>query len=139
MTFESDNQASLRSLEQKVSGDTPKTAIFKTSWSTVESISKPPQNASSPVPADPIFRRQVKVDLSDKNAISIWNQIEFITKCEPAPEPTEEEKTMMKELNDFNSQSERDRRLVKAGMDKIFKEKEELRKAREAAERMTAE
>lgn len=139
LTFESDNQASLRSLEQKVSGDKPKSAIFKTSWSTVESIPQPPQDGSSPVPAEPIFRRQVKVDLSEKEATSIWKHIEFITKCEEAPAPTEEEKTMMKNLNDFNSQSGRDRKLVKAGMDKIFKEKEELRKAREAAERLTSE
>ncbi|KEF58368.1 uncharacterized protein A1O9_06294, partial [Exophiala aquamarina CBS 119918] len=139
LTFESENQASLRSLDQKGSGDKPKSAIFKTSWSIVESIPQPLQDGSSSAPPEPIFRRQVKVDLSEKEAKHIWKHIEFITKCEEAPEPTEEEKTMMQKLNNFKSQSEKDRRLVKAGMDKIFKEKEELRKAREAAERLTSE
>lgn len=45
----------------------------------------------------------------------------------------------MQRLSVFFEQSEKDRQLVKAGRDAIAKEKAELRKAKEAAERMSAE
>jgi hypothetical protein len=114
-------------------------ALFKYSWSNVESKPQPPQDSSSPTPSEPIFTRHVKVDLSEKGATSIWEYIKSTTKCEEAPEPTEEEKTMMAQWRDFKSQAGEDRKLVKAGIDQINKEKEELRKAREAAERLTSE
>lgn len=46
---------------------------------------------------------------------------------------------MMKEWKDTLSFGGQDRKRVKAGMDEIRREKEELQKAREAAERMTTE
>lgn len=136
ITFESENQDSLRSLEQKKSGSDYLSALFKYSWSNVESKPKSSQDGSSPTPS---FTRHVKVDLSEKGAASIWEYIKSTTKCEEAPEPTEEEKTMMAQWRDFQSQAGEDRKLVKAGIDQVRKEKEELRKAREAAERLTSE
>ena len=45
----------------------------------------------------------------------------------------------MERMNEFFAQAEVDRQRVKAGMDEIRKQREELKKAREAAARMANE
>ena len=45
----------------------------------------------------------------------------------------------MSRLNEFFAQAEVDRQRVKAGMDAIRKERDELKKARDAASRMANE
>lgn len=81
----------------------------------------------------------MRANLAAKPHDEIWEYVEFITQCEEAPEATEQERTMMKEWKDTLSFGGADRVRVKAGMDEIKREKEELKQAREAAERLTTD
>lgn len=139
ITFESHDKKALESLDQRGSGTESMSSRFKYAWSKVEPKPQSAQADTSPNPSEQSYTRQVQADVSDQPHHAIWEYVKFVTKCEPAPEATPEEQTMMKEWKDTLSFGGQDRKRVKAGMDEIRREKEELQKAREAAERMTTE
>ncbi|KAK5045977.1 hypothetical protein LTR84_008763 [Exophiala bonariae] len=139
ITFESQDRKALQSLDQRDEGAQSMSGRFKYSWSKVQPKTQTAQAGASVDSSEQSYTRQVQADVSDQPHKAIWEYVKFVTKCEAAPEATPEEQTMMKEWKDTLSFGGQDRKRVKAGIDEIRREKEELRKAREAAERMTTE
>lgn len=142
LTFEGEDQNSLLSLEATDETTKPLVALFKSSWSDVTSKKQPPTTGASSqqqIPQTTLYTRDVKVDISGKPQSQIWDWFKHTAKSTDIPAAEGEELEMIERLKEFEVQSQIDRRLVRVGLDALKKEKEELRKAREAAERMTAE
>ncbi|KAJ9608108.1 hypothetical protein H2200_007096 [Cladophialophora chaetospira] len=139
LTFESADQNALSELET-TSLETSNEGEFRATWSEVETKSKTASEAtaSSPSSADSTFTRSVELRLGPHQPRSIWSWFQAATKCDPVP-PNPEETAQMEKLDEFFVQAEIDRQRVKAGMDAIRKQKEELQKARDAAARMANE
>lgn len=78
------------------------------------------------------------MDVARKRPGQIWHWFKKTTKCEDIP-ISQEDMELMRRLNAFFQKAEIDRQRVKAGIDEMRKQKEDLRKAREAAERLTSE
>lgn len=110
----------------------------RATWSDIVTEASSTQDAATQSSAS-VYRRTFLADISGHEVSKIWTLIAGVTGAKDAPPPTAEEAEQMRKLNEFFEQSEIDRRLVKAGRDAVKKEKEELRKAREAAERLSAE
>ena len=138
MTFESADQNTLQELDT-TSFETSNDGEYKATWSPIESKSQSGTEASIPTPsAGSTFTRSVELRLGPHQPGSIWRWFQTATKCEAFPE-NPEETTQMDRLNEFFAQAEIDRQRVKAGIDAVRKQKEELKRAREAAARMANE
>ncbi|KIY00287.1 uncharacterized protein Z520_03972 [Fonsecaea multimorphosa CBS 102226] len=145
LTFESADQQALKELERS-SLETSDDGEYREMWSEIETTSKPsnettstaPVSSSQTSPATPIFTRSVELRLGPHQPGSIWKWFQNTTKCEDFPENPEENE-QMERLKEFFAKAEEDRQRVKAGIDAIRKQKEDLKKAREAAERMANE
>ncbi|KIX02080.1 uncharacterized protein Z518_08019 [Rhinocladiella mackenziei CBS 650.93] len=141
LTFESNDESTLSALEKRQLPVEPDTIEYQESWSKVESKPLPAANAkapSTPSPPQPIFMRRVTLNLAQQPSQRIWKWFQKTTNCEDFPEEPEWT-ALMKRLEEFAKQSEIDRQLVKAGRDAVKKQQEELKKARETAERITNE
>jgi len=97
-----------------------------------------PAAPSTTAPPEPLYMRSVTLGLKGRSAPDIWKWFQYRTKCEELPTSSEDEATQVN-LAEFNVQAEQDRQRVKAGVDAMRREKEDLRRAREAADRLTAE
>ncbi|KAK5958285.1 hypothetical protein OHC33_000127 [Knufia fluminis] len=103
---------------------------------------QPVADASSPQTTSPpqtTYSRSLTIPLAGVRHTEIWNWIRQHTGLPdhrriPAPEMAEWQK-----VADHNRQAAKDRKLVKTGIDAMKREQLELKKAREAAERMAAE
>ncbi|EXJ63956.1 hypothetical protein A1O7_00291 [Cladophialophora yegresii CBS 114405] len=140
LTFESADQEALNELES-TSLETSSDGEYRATWSPIEAKSQAGSEAPTPSPASSAgsaFTRSVELRLGPHQPGSLWNWFQTATKCEPFPE-NPEETAQMDRLKEFFAQAEIDRQRVKAGMDAIRKQKEELKKARDAAARMANE
>ena len=111
----------------------------ETEWSKIEpkaQISAQGPSASSNT--EPTFTRSVELGTRFQQATSIWQWFETATNC-TAVTASPEENAQMDQLNEFLARADVDRQRVKAGRDAERKQREELKKAREAAARMTNE
>ncbi|KIV80278.1 hypothetical protein PV11_07791 [Exophiala sideris] len=136
LTFESNNKRSLEALQKPHEGED-----FVEQWTEVESKPQPAASASDPSstsPPQPIFTRNAKLSLDRTHAREIWRWFQKTTKCEDVPVAPQDEELRQK-LATFFQQSEVDRKLVQIGVDAVRKQKADLKRAREAAERLTAE
>lgn len=141
LTFESADQTTLAKLDSSRSPDELKDLAFKEAWSKVQSKPVPDVNAGSPSsasPAQPTFTRQVTLELGQQHSEQIWRWFQSTTNCEDFPEDPIDS-ARMEELRIFFEKAEEDRQRVKAGMDAMRKQKADLKKAREAAERLANE
>lgn len=90
-------------------------------------------------PAQTLYTRTVTIPLAGLRHIEIWNWIRQHTKLpDHRPVPSEEGKAYQ-QVARFRKEAEKDRKRVKAGIGAMKREQQELKKAREAAERMAAE
>lgn len=141
LSFESPNQEALAALETNFSEDLNNDGVFKETWSEIESESEPRATSKTPSPT-PIpkstFTRHVSLSLAEQQPNDIWKWFQKTTKCEDVPE-TPEETAEMERLRVLFEKSEEDRQRVKAGIDALRKQQAELKRAREAAERMLSE
>ncbi|KIW24976.1 uncharacterized protein PV07_10652 [Cladophialophora immunda] len=145
LTFESADQQALRVLEG-TSLETSNDGEYRETWTAIETKSQGSDetatstspSSSSTSPATSIFSRSVELRLGPHQPGSIWKWFQNTTKCEDFPEDPEENE-QMERLKEFFAKAEEDRQRVKAGMDAIRKQKEDLKRAREAAERMANE
>ncbi|KAL2431597.1 hypothetical protein ABEF95_012199 [Exophiala dermatitidis] len=142
VTFESTDRTTLESLETATeSGSVSESTKFKQEWTNIESKPQPAADPSAPSTTSPpveTFTRRAIVDVAGKRPAQIWQWLKKTTNCEEL-RPSQEDVELMKRLNAFFQKADIDRKRVKAGIDEMRKQKEELRKAREAAERMTSE
>ncbi|KAH0830778.1 hypothetical protein FOPE_02125 [Fonsecaea pedrosoi] len=145
LTFESADQQALRELE-KTSLETSNDGEYRETWTEIEAKSQAsdqttssasPSSSSNPTPTS-TFTRTVELRLGPHQPGSIWKWFQNTTRCEDYPENPEETE-QMERLKEFFARAEEDRQRVKAGMDAIRKQKEDLKRAREAAERMANE
>ncbi|OAP57959.1 hypothetical protein AYL99_07049 [Fonsecaea erecta] len=145
LTFESANQQALRELEI-TSLESSSDGEYREMWTEIEAKSQSSNDtpaaaslSSSPTTdATSIFTRSVELRLGPHQPGNIWKWFQNTTKCEDFPENPEENE-QMERLKEFFAKAEEDRQRVKAGMDAIRKQKEDLKRAREAAERMANE
>lgn len=136
LTFESTDEASLEVLknqnDNKQYGD---------EWSEVQSKPQSAVDASAPSsasPSLPIFTRNGTLPLNDKDPKDIWRWFQKTTSCKDVTR-TEQDEILRRQLQAFSVKAAHDRQLVKAGMDDLRKQKADLKRAREAAERLTSE
>ncbi|KIW96337.1 uncharacterized protein Z519_03406 [Cladophialophora bantiana CBS 173.52] len=143
LTFESADQHALREME-RTSLERSNDGEYRETWTEIEAKSQPVEETTASTssslasPATSIFTRSVELRLGPHQPGSIWKWFQNTTKCEDFPENPEENE-QMERLNEFFVKAEEDRQRVKAGMDAIRKQKEDLKRAREAAERMANE
>jgi hypothetical protein len=139
LTFESPDQASLNEIE-KLSMESSDEGVYKAEWSPAEP--KPQVTASStqqlPQASQSFYTRSVSLTLGPHQPKSLWQWFQNATRCENFPENPEETQ-QMDQLQEFFKQSEADRQRVKAGMDAIRKQKEDLKRARDAAAAMAGD
>ncbi|EXJ72978.1 uncharacterized protein A1O5_04127 [Cladophialophora psammophila CBS 110553] len=142
LTFESTDQHALREME-RTSLERSNDGEYRETWTEIEAKSQPVEETTTSTssltsPATSIFTRSVELRLGPHQPGSIWTWFQNATRCEDFPENPEESE-QMERLNEFFVKAEEDRQRVKAGMDAIRKQKEDLKRAREAAERMVNE
>ncbi|RVX76040.1 hypothetical protein B0A52_00397 [Exophiala mesophila] len=137
LTFASNQHGILSAIESQAKSSDP--AQVQARWSDIETSDSPAAETSTPKSSQSSYQRVLSANLSGHQVETIWDFVQGVTGAKEAPAPTTEELEQMQRLNEFFEQSEKDRQLVKAGRDAIAKEKAELRKAKEAAERMSAE
>ncbi|EXJ89014.1 hypothetical protein A1O3_02078 [Capronia epimyces CBS 606.96] len=140
-TFESTDRSTLEALESKSTDSESKAEKFNEEWSKIESkpqLAADPSAPSSTSPPAEIFTRRATVDIAGKRPAQIWHWFQKTTKCEDIPQSPEDVE-LMRRLNAFFQKAEVDRKRVQVGIDEMRKQKEDLRKAREAAERLTSE
>jgi hypothetical protein len=138
LNFESADQDALKQLET-TSFERSEEGEYHTQWSEIESKPQAVEGPSSAQSAaDSTFTRSVELRLGPHQHSSLWKWFQATTRSEPVPDDPEEN-AKMDELNEFFAKAEIDRQRVKAGMDDIRKQREDLKKAREAAARMANE
>lgn len=86
-----------------------------------------------------LYTRTVTLPLAGLRHIEIWNWIRQHTKLSDHRVVPGEEIKDYRGVSQFRKQAALDRKRVKAGIDAMKREKLELKKAREAAERMAAD
>lgn len=141
LTFESANPASLEALQNKPWEGQKEDIKFKEEWTEIKAIPLPAADASSPSstsPRSPVFTRNARLDINGQRSKEIWRWFQKTTSCSDVP-VAPEDADLRNRLQAFFQKAEIDRRLVKAGVDEMNKQKEELKKAREAAERLTSD
>ncbi|EXJ95016.1 hypothetical protein A1O1_00134 [Capronia coronata CBS 617.96] len=141
VTFESSDRGSLEALESRNTEADSEGEKLNEEWSTIESKPQPaadPSTPSSTSPPSEIFVRRATVDIAGKRPRQIWHWLKSAAKCEDIAQSPEDVE-LMRRLNAFFQKADIDRKRVKAGIDEMRKQKEDLRKAREAAERLTSE
>lgn len=104
-----------------------------------------PQSSNGPAspqvttPSETIYTRTVTLPLAGLRHTEIWNWIRQHTKLQNhRPVPSEEGQSYQIVAR-FKKEAAKDRKRVKTGINAMKKEQLELRKAREAAERMAAD
>ena len=138
--FECADQDALSYLET-MSLESSKDGQYTALWTPIKPKSQPPAGTGTAPPspaAGSIFTRSVRLHLNPHEPESIWKWFQNVTKCEAFPENPEEIE-QMERLNEFFAKAEIDRQLVKAGMDAVRQQRQELKQAREAAARMANE
>lgn len=96
-----------------------------------------PQQAGNP--PKPLYTRTVTLPLVGLRHIEIWNWIRQHTKLSDHRTVPAEEIKEYREVSQHRRQAAQDRKRVRTGIDAMKREKLELKKAREAAERMAAD
>jgi Mitochondrial ribosomal protein L51 / S25 / CI-B8 domain len=102
---------------------------------------QPPADPSSPSSTEPpktIYMRTVTIGLRGHSPDAIWEWFQQRTGCRKVPE-SQEDIEARKRLDEFFAKAELDRQRVKAGVDAMRKEKEDLKRARGEAEKLQAE
>ena len=82
--------------------------------------------------------RTVTMGLRGHGPDTIWEWFKQRTGCQKVPE-SQEDIQARKRLDEFFAKAELDRQRVKAGVDAMRKEKEDLKRARGEAEKLQAE
>jgi hypothetical protein len=139
LTFESEDQRDLTELETAAL-ETSTDGEYRTEWTPVVPKSQPQADAASSASnkATSTYTRTVDLVLGPHQPQNLWEWFRTTTNCS-AVLPTSEETERKVELDEFFAKAELDRQRVKAGMDEIRKQREELKRAREAAARMAEE
>jgi hypothetical protein len=141
LTFESNDRSSLEALRNKPWADPKDVDRFKDQWTEIESKPQPaadPKAPSTTSPPSPAFTRNARLNLGKEGAPEIWKWFKKTTSCQEVTMSAQDEE-LRRELQSFFQKAEKDRQLVKAGIEAMRKEKQELKRAREAAERLTSE
>ncbi|KAI1623473.1 hypothetical protein EDD37DRAFT_425165 [Exophiala viscosa] len=137
LTFEANDKGSLQALQKPPHEGED----FVEQWTEIESKPQPAASESDPSstsPPSPIFSRNAKLSLDRTHAREIWRWFQRTTNAQNVPVAPQDEELRQK-LATFFQQSEEDRKLVKIGVDAVKKQQADLKRAREAAERLTAE
>lgn len=136
LTFESNEKSSLEALQKQHDAED-----FVEQWTDIESKPQDAASANAPSSTSPptsIFTRNAKLSLDRIHAREIWRWFQRTTNCEDVPIAPQDEE-LRRKLDAFFQQAEKDRKLVKIGVDAVKKQQADLKRAREAAERLTAE
>lgn len=133
LTFESTDKASLETLQQRTGSEK-----LEDEWTEIQTMPQaPPDQSSTSTPAT-IFTRNGILGLKGKHSREIWSWFRHKTACKDVSISPQDE-NLRRKLQGTACKSGADRILVKAGMDALRKQQAELKKAREAAERLTSE
>lgn len=109
----------------------------KTSVGAITTKAQPAADPSAPSTTSPpvtMFQRSVTLGLRGRNAWDIWSWFQGVTKARPY-KLNREERSGLRGERSFQEKASKDRERVKIGVDAMKREKEELRRAKEAAER----
>ncbi|KAK6382888.1 hypothetical protein LTS17_003558 [Exophiala oligosperma] len=133
LTFESADKASLEKLQKRDDSDN-----LEDEWTEIQTKPQEPADQASTSTSVPIFTRNGILGLKGKHSREIWRWLEHKTACKDVS-ITPQDDILRRKLQGIARKSAADRMLVKAGMDALRKQQAELKKAREAAERLTSE
>ncbi|KIW16395.1 hypothetical protein PV08_06447 [Exophiala spinifera] len=133
LTFESTDKAALETLQKRIDSEK-----LEDEWTEIQTKLQEPTDLNSTSTPLPIFTRNGILALKGKHSREIWRWFQHKTACKDVSISPQDE-LLRRKLQDTARKSEADRVLVKAGMDALRKQQAELKKAREAAERLTSE